>query len=105
MKAFTSLAIAIALLGTSVAFAQPGRNAQENATTAQLNREQLAGAQQAQMPPPSPYATTPMMAPSGATGRTLPPGARCFSDNPSCAQQLNNPAVNSGSQLRLYQAQ
>jgi len=76
MKAFTSLAIAIALLGTSVAFAQPSRNARENAITAQLNREQLALAQQAQMPPPPPYATTPTMAPPAATGRTSPPGAR-----------------------------
>jgi len=51
-------------------------NARENAITAQLNREQLALAQQAQMPPPPPYATTPTMAPPAATGRTSPPGAR-----------------------------
>lgn len=46
MKTFISLVIAIALLDSSAGFAASSRSARENATTAQLNREQLA----AQMP-------------------------------------------------------
>jgi hypothetical protein len=107
MKAFTALVLAIALLGAAGdAFAQSSRNARESATTAQLNRQQLADqAQQAQMPASSRSVNTPMMAPTTAGGKVVPPGARCGNDNPSCAQQLENPSVNSASQLRLYQAQ
>jgi len=50
MKTFISLVIAIALLDSSAGFAASSRNASENATTAQLNREQLSQQPQAQMP-------------------------------------------------------
>lgn len=106
MKAITCLVLAIASFGPVSALAQPSRNARENAITAQLNREQLAEyAQQAQVPPASTSSSTSMMAPPAATGQAAPPGARCGTDNPGCAQQLGNPAVNSASQLRLYHAQ
>jgi hypothetical protein len=84
--------------------ARSSRNARENRITAELNREQLSSnAQQAEMPPPE---NAPMVAPSAVSGsKVVPQGASCGTDNPSCAQHLNNPAVNSPSQLRLYHAQ
>lgn len=51
MKTFISLVIAIALLDSSAGFAASSRSAGENATTAQLNQEQLSQqTKQAQMP-------------------------------------------------------
>jgi hypothetical protein len=108
MKSFTSVVAVIALLTTGTFYAQAagsGKNASENQTTAQLNREQLnMDTQQAATPSQG----APMATPQTGTvikGKVVPPGARCGNDNPSCAQQIGNPAVNSPSQMRLQHAQ
>lgn len=107
MKSFTSVVAVIALLATGAIYAQAassGKNANENQTTMQLNRAQLnMNTQQAATP--SQEAPAPM--PQAGTvikGKVVPPGARCGNDNPSCAQQIGNPAVNSPSQMRLQGA-
>jgi hypothetical protein len=108
MKSLTSVLAVIVLLATGTIYAQAAgssKNARENQTTAQLNREQLSGsAQQAA----APSSGAPMATPQTGTvikGKVVPPGARCGNDNPSCAQQIGNPAVNSPSQMRLQHAQ
>lgn len=108
MKSFTSVAAVIVLLATGTIYAQgAGKNSQENQTTMQLNREQLnMDAQQAATP--SGDSSMPMPQAGGGTvikGKVVPPGARCGNDNPSCAQQIGNPSVNSTSQMRLQGAQ
>jgi hypothetical protein len=108
MKSFTSVVAVIALLTTGTFYAQAAsssKNARENQTTAQLNRQQLnMDTQQAA----TPSQDAAMPAPQAGTtinGKYVPPGARCGNDNPSCAQQIGNPAVNSPSQMRLQHAQ
>jgi ABC-type phosphate transport system substrate-binding protein len=109
MKSFTSLVAAIALLTAGSLCAQAaGKNARENATTAQLNRQQLAmDGSVSQAPAPSGGASQPMPQAGGTmiNGKYVPPGARCGNDNPSCAQQIQNPSINSPSQMRLQGAQ
>jgi hypothetical protein len=107
MKSLTSVVAVIVLLTTGAIDAQSAssskssKNARENQITAQLNRSQLSGNPQ-QAAAPTGDASQPM--PRGGTtikGKYVPPGARCGNDNPSCAQQIGNPSVNSPSQMRL----
>jgi len=113
MKSFTSVVAVIALLTAGALYAQAAsRSASENATTAQLNQQQVqlngnvgqdaAAPSEAAAPQPMPQAG---QAGSYINGKYIPPGARCGNDNPSCAQQIQNPSINSPSQLRLQGAQ
>jgi hypothetical protein len=110
MKSLISVVAVIGLLTTGTIAAQSAsssKSGRENDTTMQLNQEQLqSNAQQAATPPED--APTPMPQPQAGTvinGKFVPAGARCGNDNPSCAQQIGNPAVNSATQLRLQGAQ
>jgi len=110
MKSFTSVLAVVALLATGTFYAQAAsRNTRsENATTAQLNQQQLQSNENVPQAAAVPSDRAPMPAPQAGTtinGKYVPPGARCGSDNPSCAQQIGNPAVNSATQLRLQGAQ
>lgn len=110
MKSFVSLVSAVVLLGALTGFAAPAsaasssKNARENQITAQLNRAQLAANPAvAEVPAAAPAAMPAAVAapqPTVVNGKVIPPGARCGIENPSCAQQLNNPAANSVSQFR-----
>lgn len=113
MKSLTSVVAVIVLLTTGAIDAQSAgsskssKNASENQTTAQLNRDQLSGNPQ-QAAAPTGNTSRPMPQAGGTTvikGKVIPPGARCGNDNPSCAQQIGNPSVNSPSQMRLQGAQ
>jgi hypothetical protein len=109
MKSFTSVLAVVALLATGTLYAQAAsRNARENAITAQLNQQQLQSNENVPQAAAAPSDIAPMPTPQAGTtinGKYVPPGARCGTDNPSCAQQIGNPAVNSPSQLRLQGAQ
>lgn len=78
--------------------------ARENSITAELNRQQLAGAntQQAVSPPTNASATT------GTTGTMAAPPANqqvqdpCSINSPNCATLQQSPAVNSPTQHRLF---
>ena len=111
MKSLTSVVAVIILLTTGAIDAQSAssskssKNARENQTTAQLNRDQLTGNPQQAA---APSAGAPRANPQSGTvikGKYVPPGARCGNDNPSCAQQIGNPSINSPSQIRLQHAQ
>jgi hypothetical protein len=108
MKSLTSVVAVIVMLTAGTIAAQSASrsgSSRENDTTMQLNQEQLQlNAQQAA----TPAEDAPMPMPQAGTvinGKVIPPGARCGNDNPSCAQQIGNPAINSPSQLRLQGAQ
>jgi hypothetical protein len=109
MKSFTFAMAVIVLLTAGTLSAQAAsKSARENATTAQLNRQQLAlDGNVSQAAAPSGDASQPMPQAGGTmiNGKYVPAGARCGNDNPSCAQQIQNPSVNSASQLRLQGAQ
>lgn len=110
MKIFTSLVSAMILLGASASFiasasaASSSKNARENQITAELNRAQLAANPSVAQAPTETLAAAPaVMAappPTVINGKIIPPGASCGIENPSCAQQLSNPAANSVSQFR-----
>jgi hypothetical protein len=109
MKSFTSVVAVVALLATGTLYAQAAsRNARENATTAQLNQQQLLSNDNAPQAAAVPSEAAPQPMPQAGTyinGKYIPPGARCGNDNPSCAQQIQNPAINSPTQMRLQGAQ
>ena len=112
MKSLISTVAVIALLATGIvatqAASRSGSSQSANAITAQLNQQQLQmnGSDQQAASPTGDMSQQPM--PQAGTmikGKYVPPGARCGNDNPSCAQQIGNPSVNSPSQMRLQGAQ
>jgi hypothetical protein len=114
MKSLTSAVAVITLLATGIvatqAASRSGSSQSANQTTAQLNQQQLqmnGSDQQAAAPAGNMSAPRPMPQAGGTVikGKVVPPGARCGNDNPSCAQQIGNPSVNSTTQMRLQGAQ
>ena len=112
MKSLISTVAVIALLATGIvatqAASRSGSSQSANAITAQLNQQQLQinGSDQQAASPTGDMSQQPMpQAGTMVKGKYVPPGARCGNDNPSCAQQIGNPSVNSPSQMRLQGAQ
>jgi hypothetical protein len=112
MKSLTTAVAVIALLTTGIiatqAASRSGSSQSANAITAQLNQQQLqmnGSDQQAASPTGDMSQPMPQAGGTMIKGKYVPPGARCGNDNPSCAQQIGNPSVNSPSQMRLQGAQ
>jgi Ni/Co efflux regulator RcnB len=111
MKSLVSAVAVIALLTTGIiatqAASRSGSSQSENQTTAQLNQQQLQmnGSDQQAASPTGDMSQPMPQAGTMVKGKYVPPGARCGNDNPSCAQQIGNPSVNSPTQMRLQGAQ